>query len=493
MKIYFLFFILLVYAFPSVSQVNNSGNIFFKGTATIFSDFTNNNQVAYDTNAVINFLGGNYINSPNSLTQGVGGPIFSRTIIQGSTGGSFAASLGSLSVNNPDNVQILGSTILRNNLVFQVGRIDASKIDTTVYIGFSTAQANVIGANNNRHVNGYVAYFGGSDFLFPIGDGSVLRPVGINTSSGIYKAAYFPNNPRSYAGPSQIGTLNNNLGADIDSIVPVGFWDVDGNVPANLTFYFNDLSASVPNLSSLIVVGYDANSGEWQNVGRGEPVGDLVNGGSLTLIDPIVPNSFSAYAFGSGIPQPLPIVLGDFKVDLNEVCARNITWETNSEMNISGFELEAKKGDEEFQQIAFIPAKGKHEMQTYYHFLDESYANQKTILYRLKVINLENQVELVSKIILAQPNCATIPDGDWKIFPNPLPIGNSLSLAFENSDQNAKIIAVFDSKGKQLFSKNISTNEQTELELPQLNAGIYFIKVISVSNQITSTKKLIVY
>jgi hypothetical protein len=60
------------------------------------------------------------------------------------------------------------------------------------FLHYDTDSSSYQGADDNKHIDGYVAKSGSNDFIFPVGDGKIMRSCGIVApENGIYKAAYF--------------------------------------------------------------------------------------------------------------------------------------------------------------------------------------------------------------------------------------------------------------------------------------------------------------
>lgn len=317
-------FFLLFASTAAFAQFYNGTTMSVATTVSVFEDFENNAQVVYQTGADFQFKGVSYVNTASSTTLGVLGPVFNGTGSQTISGGGFTASMGALTLDNSNNLTVVTSKlILRNTLTFTTGKIFTPRGDTSIHLGFINANPSITGFDNNRNVDGYVSFLGNSAFTFPIGVGSIARPISMAASAGEFKAAFFNENPTTFVGPPQIGSLNSNKSSDVDIIgLSFGLWDIDGNNGAVFSFPFGDVSSLVSNISELILIGFNSTSNQWEKVGNVTNSGNT-SGGNLTLNNALVPNSFSAYTFGkenSGTPLNLTVLLREamFGLDMND-------------------------------------------------------------------------------------------------------------------------------------------------------------------------------
>jgi hypothetical protein len=148
------------------------------------------------------------------------------------------------------------------------------------YLHYDGDTAIIIGCNDSKHVDGYVARTGCGDFNFPIGDGVYLRPAGISPQNcNIYRAAYFNHNPQ--AGSKGISGIeaeertDANSAEGIKNVSQSEFWDIDGKEATNIRlFALNNVQGysewdslcnnevwPVPNI---VITSFD---GKWVNLG----------------------------------------------------------------------------------------------------------------------------------------------------------------------------------------------------------------------------------
>ncbi|KAB7726499.1 hypothetical protein F5984_24600 [Rudanella paleaurantiibacter] len=193
-----------------------------------------------------------------------------------------------------------GKVGVYNSMTFNSGYISTPRQAPPSNVAWAPASAPA-GAANGSHVNGYAETWGNTAFTFPIGNGTTLRPAGISApGSGTFSAAYFGTNPGAATLPTGGPFSTASLGTGVTGVSPVEYWDINGPSAVNLTLSWdansnlNTLTGGT--LSSLVIVGWDGTN--WVNLG-GTATGTLSGTGTITTTTPVIPNTYTAYTFGS--------------------------------------------------------------------------------------------------------------------------------------------------------------------------------------------------
>ncbi|AWH83699.1 hypothetical protein HYN59_00575 [Flavobacterium album] len=119
----------------------------------------------------------------------------------------------------------------------------------------------VTGASNNHYTDGYAAYNGSDDFLFPVGDAGMYAPVQVTAgSAGTTDAAYY------HADPATIGTSRSD---ELVALSSSEFWDVKGlSTGASVTLTWRTASAIAAltdnELNNLVVAGFNSTTSKWE-------------------------------------------------------------------------------------------------------------------------------------------------------------------------------------------------------------------------------------
>ncbi len=200
-----------------------------------------------------------------------------------------------------DNLDLQNSLGVRNQLDFINGAVITPRGNTTISLDFIDYNM-YAGEDDIRHVNGYSSIKGGDpSFTFPIGDGTLFRPMRIPNKKeyDLFKGAYFYEDPNI---PTTFSTqfLTNQKQIMLENINDVEFWDLDGKNETRITLTWNDRSniiAITDNLSLLTVVGWSIADNNWVNLNVLNVTGDLTSGEITSAA--FVPDNYEVITIGS--------------------------------------------------------------------------------------------------------------------------------------------------------------------------------------------------
>ena len=173
--------------------------------------------------------------------------------------------------------------------------------------------------------------------------------------------------------------------------------------------------------------------------------------------------------------NPIPVELTSFKA-IGRRNAAILQWETASEIQNAGFEIQRKVHDT-FQQIDFIEGAGTtSQPQTYSHVVNGLDPGQH--VFRLKQIDLDGSSTLSPEVsvLIEQENAVRLSS----VYPNPFNTRSRFTVSVaENQEVN---IALFDATGREarsIYHSTISPNEKYEFAIDGhgLPSGLYFIWV----------------
>ena len=200
-----------------------------------------------------------------------------------------------------NNLELQNSLGIRNQLDFINGLVVTPRNNTTISIDFIDYDM-YAGEDDLRHVNGYSSVKGSTgNFTFPIGDGSLFRPMRIPNKKqfDLFNGAYFHEDPNF---PTTFSTdfLTDQKQVMLENINDVEFWDLDGENETRITLTWNDRSdiASISdNISLLTVVGWSIIENRWVNLNVLNVTGNLTNGEITSAV--FVPDNYEAITIGS--------------------------------------------------------------------------------------------------------------------------------------------------------------------------------------------------
>ncbi|MEO0340947.1 MAG: T9SS type A sorting domain-containing protein [Bacteroidota bacterium] len=165
---------------------------------------------------------------------------------------------------------------------------------------------------------------------------------------------------------------------------------------------------------------------------------------------------------------PLPVELLSFE---GEATTKGIDlhWQTLTEVNNKGFELQKLYKENEWELMGFIEGQGNSSTLQDYYFEDHT-AVAGTNYYRLKQVDFDDRVEY-SKVLAVtfQPALNTL-----NVFPNPTQ--QNVNVIFKPDNLKEGQIEVFDELGRRLIQQRILTGaSQLEIALPSV--GIYWLRI----------------
>ncbi len=168
----------------------------------------------------------------------------------------------------------------------------------------------------------------------------------------------------------------------------------------------------------------------------------------------------------AGSVAALPVTMTKFYAQ-NDKKSIELNWETASETNNLGFEIERKSLNQNWERIGFVNGNGTSNQLNAYRFADEK-PQVGLNYYRLKQNDFDGKFEL-SHIISAKGKA-----NELVAFPNPIFAGVVYVNAIEEKGGNSATI--IDAMGK-LVLLQMLTQDLNAIDVSRLPQGIYSIKV----------------
>ncbi len=163
-----------------------------------------------------------------------------------------------------------------------------------------------------------------------------------------------------------------------------------------------------------------------------------------------------------------------------------LNWQTASEQNNKGFEVQRKQAGYDYKAIAFVPSKavyGNSNLLLEYGYEDRDYlAGAGELYYRIKQVNLDGN-SIFSEIRLVKNNA-----GKLEILVYPNPSTGVVKVILPNGIGPSDII-LNDMSGKEIRRWNGVVDR---LRLDNLDPGIYMLRVFVKETRETQVKKIIV-
>lgn len=412
-------------------------------------------------------ISGDWSNS-GTYTSGTQTTTFNGSVAQ-AVGGSNATTFSSLTINNtsPTGVTLSKDVTVTGTLTLTDGIVYTSSSPSGLLSLSSTGSLSGSGSAAS-HISGPMARTGSTSFDFPVGNGTLYRPLGISSLSGslTFTASYTQANPQTTWGTS--------LAAGIDHIGACEYWElsrteVSGSAFVKLNFGGSCNSAPyVDNPSSLLVARWTGST--WANEGT-DGTATTTSVRSLAAV-----SSFSPFTMGSSDAfNPLPVKLSNIKA-YEKMNGVQIDWTAYQEENLSRYAIEHSADGRNFNAIGEVPARNA-DAETQYGFFDANPV-QGVNFYRLRSIDLDGKFALstIVKVNL---------DKDVKeisVYPNPATSGY---ISFQGADlaKGNYTVKIYNSAGAQVFSQNFTHSggaiSQT-LRLPAaVRSGMYSLQLFN--------------
>ena len=462
---------------------NTGASAIFAGSpnvTTLSGDFINSAGAVFNANSGAYTVGGNWTNTATFNAQNSNVNFVSATnqTVSGATV-FYNASKGS------GGSLILNSGIgINNQLTFTDGRIITG---SNVVSLTNTAVQPVIGYDASSYIDGIVAISfpdaAGSGRVFPVGKGSVYRPVTIRqtaASSTPVVRVEMINTPPTGTPPPGVGILSEARYYSVDLL--------SGTIASptvELSFNTNGVpDEDIPVPGNARIVRGTSSSGPWTDEGGSgvfspaDPAGYATSG-----ITSISNPTYFALAYPDGI---LPIGLSKFEALLlnGEV---HLEWQTYSELNNHYFTIERSSPELHFDSLGQRMGAGTSITPKGYSFIDRFPLTGRSY-YRLKQTDF-NGTHTYSDVIGISNADNTSPV--LRVVPNPTEPGTDTFVRLYNASDPNVMIYIFDTAGRLLIQKEVQLNGQISLtELDNngsFRAGMYLMKVF-VDNGFVYTK-----
>lgn len=188
------------------------------------------------------------------------------------------------------------------------------------------------------------------------------------------------------------------------------------------------------------------------------------------------------------IATPLPVELVSFTGSATGNLV-NLNWQTATEKNNSGFEIQRKNGND-WEKIGFVQGHGTTLEKNLYSYKDNvSDVKQDEIYYRLKQIDFSGTFEYSSELLVSKliPSEFSLSQN----YPNPFNPGTQINYSIPTN--SVVILKVYDAVGKEVTTlvneEEAPGNYQVIFDASKFASGIYYYTINAGS--FTQTRKMI--
>lgn len=501
--------------------IPTEGKIFFTaGSATIFSDVTNEGKLGIGKTASVNFTGKSWENDDQSLitdesnggegANGTGGVVrflSLDTIPQRLIGGYNAASrqgpaFSNVIIQSKGGLQLFGSnTKVRNELKF---------IDGLVYVKDNIL---LMGEGNPGKITGYDSLHyivtdskTSEGFLLREGivfqDGVVVFPVGSKENS------YTPAAIRSRTARPDHYYVNVTDGIKLDSVkgdlATQGVnktWQIGKQLHSNEDIadvslqHLNSEEGPVftANKSNAYIAQYEKNTWDEGFPQSAPKAGTLTSGSALVnsgvntrIFDGTISTASNFTKLtGKGDTSAIKTVIwfNGYRLDPDFV---RIYWRTNPEVYNQYFVVQRRLSNEtDFKNVDTVLTNAPNgiSLRNLFYEIQDSNKDKGVSFYRLMLVDNLNK-STYSNIIAIAPS-----PGKYKLtlWPNPTPNKFYVGL---NGEVAVRAIVIWNAIGQRLRVEYV--NGRSIIEFYGLIPGTYMVGFISTTGQVIETKKLVV-
>jgi len=204
-----------------------------------------------------------------------------------------------------------------NTTSFILGDIRTSKNDSQIQYIFADANSSYLGSGNLRKIDGYAAVTNTANFMFPVGDALLLRPLSINGESATQfaKCAYFFDDTTTITDTLEdfdFAIFTDDLAAVNDK----EFWTLESSTLTAVTVSWterSDIATLTDDTAMLVLAGWHTAERRWQNLGVSSLTGDL-NEGIITS-NLFIPDNYAALTIATSRDLNAPFAVRALKLE----------------------------------------------------------------------------------------------------------------------------------------------------------------------------------
>ena len=413
------------------------------GTLSIAETASTAGSVSYGANAILKYNG-----SAAQTTSNVEFPVTVNV---------------DLVIDNSSGVTLNNAKTLTGTVTLSNGILTTTATNLLIISGTWTGG----GGSASSHVKGPLAKTGSNNFTFPVGNGTLYRPISISSLSAAatVRATYFLANPRTTFGTTGTGAL-----MTIKDISACEYWDLNDNGAGINAVVGLQYSASSPcnsngyitDPSTLAVVHWSGST--WENKGAAA-------GATFTNMTAVTSSTFSPFTIGTtnAMLNPLPVSFTDVKAFENGAGVK-IEWTNSTESDMSAYVIERSADGVNFAAIGQTAPRSNQFDKVSYSYVDLT-PLAGTNFYRVKAIELTGKNVFTKSL---RVDIGRSPNG-ISLYPNPVH-GSAITVGF-TAQKGQYSLNVLNTAGQVVYRQALNHTGGTvsqAVSLPaSLKAGMY--------------------
>lgn len=435
------------------TDLQNNGTLYISGASDVLfisGGFTNASGAAFTNNGSLH-VKQDLVNGQSAMAVGTGTLYLNGTVAQALNGAQPFKTFN-LVTNNTAGITLNNDLSVNGVHTFTAGDLTSSA--TPNYLIYE-AGSSYTGDGDARHVNGWVRKSGNTAFVFPLGNGTVERPIGISSLSA---ASVFNAN---YAGAT---TNPGNLAAPLKTVDPNEYWIVNrvSGGTANINMNWDNSKIAMPNYAIADIRVANYTGGNWTSVGTGA-AGNTSTTGTISATGL---SAFGSFVLGS-VSFILPVNLVQFSAVKNNGTAM-INWTTTEEINVGYYEVQRSDDGIVFYTIGTVAARNQADLQQY-QFADNQPLKEQTY-YRLRSVDIDGKTKM-SKIV----KISSLSRGAYLTAANP--VHNAIHITAGNTSGLFEY-SIHTAAGQKVRSGTVNiTGTVAEIPLPASFKGVYILQL----------------
>ncbi len=275
------------------------------------------------------------------------------------------------------------------------------------------------------------------------------------------------------------------------------------SAPSTITF--SGFNQSIPTSARYAILAIDVQSGASADVQfELAQDGDLsTSGGEIATVNGTPQSTFSALPLSNGTTA-LPVELARFDATTSEGGAVTLRWQTVSETDNAGFEIQRVKASRttgmtsdprdasNWQTVGSVDGAGTTTKAQSYRFADTNIPyGADSLTYRLKQVDTDGTAAYSEPITVARRTVEQVQL--LGTFPNPAYQQTTIRFAIPDGSAQDVTLRLHDALGRQV--RTVQTTAEAgrhtvQINTGQLSSGIYFLRLLAGST--VKTQKLTV-
>ena len=443
----------------------NCGNYYLSGSGSFTLSGSGELQIGSASGITLSGASGNIQVTGTRYFNQLASYIYNGSTAQ-VTGNGLPEIVKNLNINNPAGVTLSSNTIVSGSLDLDIGDLNTNGNSLT--LGTSSTNPGTLAHNSLTISGSFNRWISPSaSLLFPVGTSSTkYTPVVLSNISGT----------GTFSVSAVAGPHPNVLGTNVLQM----YWKLTNGGLTSADVTFNYLDADVIGNESNYVIGkYD---GIWSFPGGS--INPTTNQATILGV-----TTFSDWSLGD--QSALPVELSSFSAS---VAGSNVKlrWETATEVNNYGFEVERKVGSLQstvgnYEKVGFVNGNGNSNSPKNYSFEDKNVSAGK-YSYRLKQIDNDGQFEYSKSIEVefGTPKKFELSQN----YPNPF--NPTTTIRFDIPEPSNVKLTLFNILGQEIKTLVNEFKESgihtLNFDASDLNSGMYIYKLEAGS--FTQTRKM---